>query len=342
MRVHYVEDNDTDAELYSRMIRGEGGMEIFVSPRLEDFEKSGNREQTDFIMLDVRRPDAVSVEDDIRRIRAFTDAPIVLVTSDGSDSIRTEGFQGGVDAILDKGDLSPQLLRQIAKNSTIRHRIKRTHAFQALEEESRLPSEAMKVSLNSLSSTFGYIETSLHTLFETLEDTGRQKSAEYVSHLVETVQAIRAYSQDDLSKATRTPVHELMIETARRVSKEARSRGVDLVLETENSWFTQMGSQPLAALGMNHLIGGLLRACDRGDRIAVRTERDENGTALNLFLSRVVLDSVDALYDLERANPAMGFDARASVQLGLTLLSVSRHQVDVHIHRKNLFIKILI
>jgi FOG: CheY-like receiver len=344
MRIHYVEDNDNDAELFSRMVREENGVEILVSSRLEDFEKSGSREQTDFVMLDVYRPDAVSIEDDIRRIRAFTDAPIVLVTSDGSDSVRRQAFEGGAEAVLDKGDMNPKLIRQIARNSTLRHKItteiRLEDAMPVIEP--RVSSEDMKSNLSSLQSAFSYIEYSLQTLFEAMQDAGRENSAEYIRHLVDTVKAIRAYSQDDLSQATRTPIHELMMGTAQHVSQDARQRGIDLIFEAESSWFTQMGSRPLAALGLNHLIGGLLRACSKGDRVSVRSERDDNGIALNIFLSRVVLNSVDALFNMDAANPTMGFDAKASVQLGLTLLSVPKEQVDVHVHRNNLFIKIKI
>ncbi len=345
MRIHYVEDNDNDAELFSRMVREEKGVEILVSTRLEDFEKSGSREQTDFILLDVFRPDSISIQDDIRRIRAFTDAPIVLVTSDGSDKVRREAFAGGAEAVLDKSDINPNVIRQIARNSTLRHKVK---SEITLEDstlsilENKVNSDDMKSNLSALSGAFSYIEFSLQTLYETMEDAGRKNSANYIRHLVDTVKAIRAYAQDDLSKATRTPIHELMMGTAQHVSQDARNRGIDLIFEAESSWFTQMGSQPLAALGMNHLIGGLLRACSKGDRVSVRSERDENGIALNIFMSRAVVDSADALFNLEQANPAMGFDAKASVQLGLTLLSVPREQVDVHIHRNNLFIKIRI
>lgn len=344
MRIHYVEDNVNDAELYSRMIREDNGVEIIVSARLEDFEKSGTRDQTDFVLLDIFRPDAISIQDDIDRIRAFTDAPIVLVTSDGSDSVRQQAFAGGAEAVLDKIDLNPNLLRQIAINSTTRHRIRTANSAPVPDpediEEPKATSDAVKVSLAALTSTFSYLEFSLQTLFEAMQDTGRENTASYVRHLIDTVQALSTYAKDDLSQTTRAPVHELMMEAAQRVSSDARSRGVDLVIETENSWFTQMGSAPLASLGFYHLIGGLIRACIKGDRVSVRTERDENGIAVNLFLSRAVVESVDALFNLEQASPTMGFDAKASIQLGLTLLSVLKEQADVHIHRNNLFIKI--
>ena len=341
MRIHYVEDNAKDARIISDMVRSDVDVELCVSERLEDFVSSQSRDNTDFIMLDVRRPDAVSIQDDIRKIRAFTDAPIVLVTSDGSEIVRREAFAGGADAVLDKGELNHNLLRQIALNSTLRHKVKTENSLPVIAEP-RATSASMKASLESLSGTFSYIEFSLQTLHETVSDAGRSATADYVGHLLETVKAIRAYAQDDLSQATRTPVHELLLETAQRVSRNARAEGVDLVMETETSWFTQIGSGPLAALGMHHLIGGLLRACSRGDRVSVRCERDENGIALNLFLSRVLFETSDELFDLAKSKPSIGFDAKASIQLGLTLLSVPKEQVDVHVHRNSLFIKVRI
>lgn len=336
MRIHYVEDNARDAKIMSELVRSEVDIQLDVSERIEDFASSSFGSSTDFILLDVRRPDAISIEDDINRIRTFTDAPIVFVTSKGADDVRREAFQGGAEAVIDKTDLNTNLLRQIAVNSTLRHRVKTELP------EGRVSSRSMKASIESLSGPFAYIELSLQTLHETMHDTGRMATAEYVSHLLETVRAIRAYSQDDLTQATRTPIHELLLDTAERVSQAARARGVDLIMETETSWFTQIGSRPLASLGLQHLLAGLLRACQKGDRMSVRSERDENGIALSLFVSRAIFESKDVLFDLTRAAPGLGLDAKASLQLGLTLLSVPREQVDVHLHKGNLFIKIRI
>ncbi|MAK62577.1 MAG: hypothetical protein CMK09_16525 [Ponticaulis sp.] len=336
MRIHYVEDNERDAAMLTNMVGTDGDIQLNISERMEDFLKSSKNDKTDFVLLDVRRPDAVSIEDDIRRVRSYTDAPIVFVTSGNAEGVRREAFVGGAEAVIDKGDLNKNLLRQLFLNSSIRHRMN-----QEVPED-RIQSREMKTSIETLTGPFAYVELSLQTLLEVMEDAGRTNTAEYVAHLLETVKAIRAYSQDDLSKSTRTPIHELLIETAERMSRTAKKRGVDLILETEASWFTQMGSQPLASLGIQHMIAGLLRACEKGDRMAVRSERDENGIALNIFVSRDIIPSKDALFDLTQAGPHLGPDSKASIQLALTVLAISPEQADVHIHKGNLFIKLLI
>ncbi|MAP95176.1 MAG: hypothetical protein CMK07_09530 [Ponticaulis sp.] len=336
MRIHYVEDNATDAALLTTMVGKEGDIDLSISQRIEDFEASQEQGRTDFVLLDVCRPDAVSIEDDIRRIRAFTDAPIVFVTGGGSDQFRLEAFASGAEAVIDKDDLNPNLLRQLILNSTYRHRV------MSEFPEGTLSSREMKSSIEALSGPFAYVEMSLQTLLETMEDAGRHNTADYVRHLLETVRTIRTYSQDDFSKTSRTPIHELLLDTAKIVSQTARRRGVDLVMETETTWFSQIGSTPLASLGIQHLISGLLRACQKGDRISVRSERDEFGIALNIFVSRDVIASKDILFNLIDAGPSLGLDSKASIQLGLTVLGVTREQTDVHVHKGNLFIRILI
>lgn len=336
MRIHYVEDSDIDAAVLTGMVGSDSDIQLNVSRKLDDFAQSSKESQTDFVLLDVRRPDAVSIEDDIARVRSFTDAPIVFVTSGNAEGLRRQAFVSGAEGVIDKGDLNPNLLRQLFLNSSIRHRM------QTEIPEDRLASREMKTSIETLQGPFTYIELSLQTLLEAMEDSGRSNTADYVAHLLETVRAIRAYSQDDLSKATRTPIHELLVDTAERVSRTARRRGVDLILETEASWFTQMGSEPLASIGIQHLIAGLLRGCEKGDRMAVRSERDENGIALNIFVSRALITSKEMLFNLGSADPALGLDSKASLQLGLTVLAVTPEQVDVHVHKGNLFIKVLI
>ena len=336
MRIHYVEDNERDAKALSEMIGLDGGIQLAISERIDDFASLSGAAPTDFVLLDVRRPDAVSIKDDITRVRRLTDAPIVFVTGDNAETLRNEAMSGGAEAVIDKSDLNKNLLRQLMLNATHRHRL----ASKVSEE--KLSSKEIKASIDAMAGPFTYIELSLQTLLETMEDSGRTASADYVSHMLDTVRAIRAYSQDDLSKATRTPIHELLVETAERVSRTAKNRKIDLVMETETSWFTQVGSQPLASLGVQHLIAGLMRACEPGDRMSVRGERDEDGIALSIFMSRAVLSSANELFDLTKASPSLGLDSKASIQLALTLLSLTREQVDVHVHKGNLFVKVRI
>lgn len=336
MRIHYVEDNLRDAEALTDMVGADSDIQLNISEKISDFFSASQEGETDFVLLDVRRPDAISIEDDIRRVRSFTSAPIIFVTSDNAADMRQEAFSSGADAVIDKGDLNPNLLRQLYLNSSIRHQMKTEIP------EGRLSSREIKTSIEALVGPFSYLEMSLQTLLETMEDAGRSTTADYVSHLLETVRAIRTYSQDDFSKSTRTPIHELLVDTAERVSRTAQSRGVDLIMETETSWFTQIGSRPLASLGIQHLIAGLLRACQSGDRMAVRSERDENGIALNIFVSRAIITSKEMLFNLNAAAPTLGLDSKASLQLGLTLLGVTSAQADVHVHKGNLFIKVLV
>lgn len=336
MRIHYVEDNELDAKILTEMVGSESDIQLNVSERIEDFQRLSKSGSTDFVLLDVRRPDAVSIEDDIKRVREFSDAPIVFVTSDNAENMREEAVFSGAEGVIDKTDLSSKLLKQILANSKWRRKI------AAPDIEGKLKSREIKSSVESLKGPFAYIELSLQTLLETMEDSGRANTAEYVSHLLETVRAIRAYSEDDLSQSTRTPIHELLVDTAERVSRTAKTRQVDLVFETETSWFTQIGSRPLATLGIQHLVAGILRACEKGDRVSIRSERHEDGIALNIFVSRAIISSRDALFDLTKAAPSLGLDSKASLQLGLTLLSVPKEQVDVHVHNHNLFIKLVV
>lgn len=340
MKIHYIEDNAQDAALFSRMIRERGDVELTVSPRVDEFENSGDGSRTEFILLDVHRPDSVSLEDDIARIRKFSNAPIMVLTSDQSDGLRQEAMEGGAVGLVDKNSVDANVLQQFALNFALRHQLSHTGDIAGSNDEPALKSEEIKAPLASLVGTFSYLESSLQLLHEAMEDSGRENSADYVKHLIETVGALHAYARDDLTKSTRAPIHELLVDTANRISKEAMSRKIDLVMKTENSWFTQIGSKPLAALGLNHLIDGLMRSCQAGDRISLRSEREENGISLNLFLSRAIVSNAEELFNLEHATPSMGFDAKASVQLGLTLLTVTQEQVDVHTHRNNLFIKI--
>ncbi|HBH89578.1 response regulator [Ponticaulis sp.] len=336
MRIHYVEDNALDAKILTEMVGEERDIQLNISERIEDFQRLSQLGPADFVLLDVRRPDAISIEDDIKRVREFTDAPIVFVTSDDAENMRQEAVSSGAEAVIDKIDLSSKLLKQILANSKWRRKAPDQPA------EGKVSSRDIKRSVESLRGPFSYIELSLQTLLETMEDSGRSSTADYVAHLLETVRAIRAYSEDDLSQATRTPIHELLLETAERVSSTAQSKQVNLVFETETSWFTQIGSRPLATLGIQHLVAGILRACEKGDRVSIRSERHEDGIALNIFVSRAVIPSKEALFDLTKAAPSLGLDSKASLQLGLTLLSVPPEQVDVHVHNGNLFLKLIV
>lgn len=343
MRIHYVEDNPKDAELLSRMVEDDKAIQLTVSAKINDFVDQRLQDVTDFVLLDIRRPDAVSIKDDIARIRKFTNAPIVFVTSDSSDGVRQEAFESGAEAVLDKNELNSNLLRQVAINSMQKHIFRPNSNQQETEaNKRRRRNELEQSSLAHLKEPFAYVEMSLQTLYDAMVDSGRDTTANYVSHLLETMKAIRTYAEDDLTVSTRTAIHDLLVESAERVSRTAKARLVDLVIEAETSWFTQMGSKPLAGLGVQHLIDGLLRGLNAGDRMSVRSERDNDGIALNIFLNRPIIKSSIELFDLSKASPTLGSDAKASLQLGLMLLGVTADQVEFEQVNGHIFLKLFV
>lgn len=323
MFIHYIEDDEIDILILKRIASSEPSIDLTVSDNVDGLAERIESHPVDIVLLDVHRPDSVSIEDDLARIRKISAAPVVLLTGAPTEELRVPAIRSGASAVVDKGAISKELLVQILANANAEYAARNALFDDEPEEDGDLSPEYRRLAL-----PLKYVEAGLETLRDVIRGTSMAASAGFVSHLLETVRAVDAYATSDLSTATRTPVHQLLVRYQRHIEDLARSKGVELTMNMKPAWYFQVGSEPMARLGVQHLLEGVMRLCARPDTVEVDVEADESSAELKIFVSRPLAPNASMFFGGDGFD-ALELGARSSLQLGVLLLSLRPQQIEV-------------
>lgn len=335
MRLLYIEDSDIDAENLSRIAKRDGHMQVTHSASFVELDDEADYDNPDGILIDVMRPEALSVEDDVVQARRFSQAPIVFVTGGDSQQIRRRALQAGAEAVLDKSTLSADMLRQAYANASARGLSEPIIRREVVEAE---PEDSLNFNMQNLVAPLDYIEEGLMTLVEGLRDAGKGVSAEFADHLFSSVRAMKLFAKSDLGVQTLVSLDEVLsdLEHERvlvRASNQnwdvARVGDVALSVDVPREQYWQIGPSEMAALGFRHLLQGLLKLARPSDKLALRVERDGCGPNLILYLSRQLIDDVDVFFNQPSHRLDMPGDALASLHLAALLLVLRRQQIEI-------------
>lgn len=322
MIVQLIEDDTIYTEFVRQMFAATGDVTIESCVRLDDLIESNYKNSIDLLLVDIRRPDSVSIEDDFLRLRKITQAPIVFITQGDTAGIRNETLDLGAEAVIDKSDLSEGLVRQLILNVKARAggRIRQNVEDSPVER-----------SFTALKAPLAYLESGLNTLGDVMRETGKVGSSQFVEHMCETIQAIKQYTEDDLSTQSGGALHIHIQQSFLRIQELAETRKINLKVDWEEAGFRHIGSDALVQLGVQHLLEGVLRCCTAKDGIWMQGEKaSETGSSvLRVHMSRRVLPSSEILFPGSQSNAGVGLDALSSMQLGGLLLMLTPKQVEL-------------
>ena len=325
MLVHYVEDDENDAQYIRAIAQESGEIDITTSPTIEGIKSRIESHPVDCIMLDVNRPDSVSIDNDIQLVRRYTRAPIVFITGMEAEELRFPAALAGADAVIEKMSLNSSVLKQVFHNANARYFAKIQSPVFEKTPDNVLPN----FNLKQLDVPLEYLETSLMALIEVLTDSRKTVSVGYVSHMFETVKAIREYSNSNLRDTSRVLLGDILARVENHAKDLALSREVSFAMESEYSIYSQIGSSILASIGLRHLFEGLVRCCSKGDKIWVTSEKNAEQSAIKIYLSRRVLDSSDVFWKSLTKSSTVGTDALSSLHLAAMLLNLRQQQISL-------------
>ncbi len=106
MIVHYLEDNLDWSFYLHHSVAAHRGLALTTSENLEETKTYLARHDVDLVLVDIRRPDSLSLKDDIDQIRRFTSKPILFITQQGSSLTSQIAKKHGALGVLDKSDLT--------------------------------------------------------------------------------------------------------------------------------------------------------------------------------------------------------------------------------------------
>ena len=106
MIVHYLEDNLDWCFYLHHSVATHRGLALTTSENMEEAKTYLARNEVDLVLVDIRRPDALSLKDDIDQLRRFTSKPILFITQAGGDLTSQIAKKHGAIGVLDKTDLT--------------------------------------------------------------------------------------------------------------------------------------------------------------------------------------------------------------------------------------------
>ncbi|WP_306250604.1 response regulator [Parvularcula sp. IMCC14364] len=324
MHIHYIEDDELDASVLKRAAKTNDTLDVTVSKSLEDLSETLAARPADCILLDVLRPESVSIEDDIARVRQYTDAPIVFITGGNAGELRLHATRVGADAVIDKEDISPAVLKQIFYNISARHQAtpQPVETAAAKGTETPEPGKAPAVSLN-------YLTDGLSVLHEIMKDNGHNRTADFVQELLETSEAIRAYLTSDLSGTAEIALHTILRRMQSRARDIARNKKIRFSMECDNTWYAQAGDETLARLGFQHFVEGALRACPADSQLLFFAACHGEGVKLMLYFDRQILPDASIFFSDATPAGSIGQESHSSLRLGAAILGLKPENVQI-------------
>lgn len=304
-------------------------VDLRISTSIKEFSQTDLPLEPSIVLIDVERPDAVSLEDDFLKLKQLVSAPIVFITYGDTNFIRKKAINIGAEAVIDKSDLSLGLVRQLILHAVAKPPEEKSSGF--IETDSENEKFLVERNFQALRAPLTYLESGLGTLSDVMRETGKPGSREFVDHLRETIQAIRQYSEDDLSSQAGGSLDLLIQQSLVRIRQLAESRNINLKVDWEAAGFQRIGSDALARLGVQHLLEGVLRCCSSKDGVWMQGEKAEQtgSSVIKVHMSRRVLPSKDMLFPDAKPSPLVGLDALSSMQLGALLLMLTPKQVEL-------------
>ena len=94
---------DDEAQILTALVRGLSrvGHDVTVARNAEDGLAATAAASPDLVLLDLRLPDLDGIEV-VRRLRSWTQVPILLLSGDGSDRAKVAALDAGADDFIDK------------------------------------------------------------------------------------------------------------------------------------------------------------------------------------------------------------------------------------------------
>ncbi|MEM9706051.1 MAG: response regulator [Pseudomonadota bacterium] len=254
MLIHYVEDNQIDAKLMLTMADVDNEIDVTVCRTLEDMQSDQASGPNDYVLLDVYRPDSVSVEDDIARVRAMSSAPIAFITGGEVEDLRVRAIQAGAEGVLNKDVVTSAVLKQVFQNAVARRQAEHVHAAQRIAEERRLW---------SLQAPLDYLDKGLAILADSISRRPSDPDlGVLIKHFGETTNVVKQAVARGLNDAA--PIDTLTERMEHYLDGLAASKRIEVSVGDAWQRMSDVHDEPLTRLGFLHLLEGLLLAAPTG------------------------------------------------------------------------------
>jgi DNA-binding NarL/FixJ family response regulator len=323
MHIRYVQDTKADGIAVRKIFEHDKDVQISCCARNEEFCAAPANLPIDVLLIEMRRRGAASPEEDVKRARQCTTAPIVILTGADTPEIHERAMRAGADAVMSKEAVSAELICKVAEDARSRAR----PAASASKEKSLfdLPAPRNPV-LAQLDAPLAFLEQELERLLHGGEGDDRRAAAPM------TLLAIARYARQLGAREVRRSVEcdaaDILAAMREGLFEAAAELGAPLLLDVKApAKFLLVGSALDAKLGLEAIVLGLLYRCAPGGRLRVTVECDGDETRLRAKGDLPLIADPAAFFPDASAVSA-DFGA-AALQSGAALLGLRREQCVV-------------
>ncbi len=328
MHIHYVEDSKLDARALRQVLAKESDILLDVSEKLDDVGAAPSSVPIDVLLIDVVRPDSVSLETDISSARRFTQAPILFLTGLDPAAMRQRALAAGADAVLRKGNISGDMLRQFVENARARASLR---DLRSASEEVDEPDVAL-LPVMAMDGPLAFVEHGLTRLLQRSGQTAWAGEMDGLQRYVETLRHVRRLGARDLLQRSDCDASTLVQGLESQLRAQAKQSGVKISFGyEENAWFTALGHAQDARAGIEALMQGLLGACDRQDRLHIEVHKQGDSACIEIACNRQILRGKQVFFDTWQSlrQDDVSQQASAYLQCAVAFLMLRAEQIHI-------------
>ena len=327
MQVRYVQDARKRSVDLKKLLGCEAGVNLGVCKRFEELG-SASGAPLDVLLIDASRSD-IALEDDIRTARQYTDAPIVFLTGGENGQIRARGLKAGAEAVLSRESITSTLIREVVERAATRRRAVATKARVGAKAETAGSKACEDAPNAALRAALAYVEQGLARLDLQAGAGPEATVAPPAADLLTIMGYARRLAGRDPSSSRECDGAALLSLLQDDLIDAAAEAGVALLVEASPpAKFFVVGASDDARFGLEAVVIGLLRACEKGSRLRIELRAEGEETRLRATADALSVESPCAFFapDGEEAE----FDyATSSLRCGAALLGLRPEQIDL-------------
>ena len=332
MHIHYVEDSKLDAHALRHVLAHESDILLDVSEKLDDVGAARAAGPIDVLLIDIVRPDSISLETDVSSARRFTQAPILFLTGLDPAALRERAIKAGADAVLRKGNLSGDMLRQFAENARARSCLRLAPIDPGELDELDEPEIAL-LPVIAMDGPLASVERGLVSLWERGAGSSWAGELDGLHGHIETLRLVRRLGARDLRQRADCDAARVVQGLEARMRAQAKRDGIHISFAyEENAWFASLGQAQDAHAGIEALMQGLLGACTRFDRLHIEVHKHGDSASIEASCNRQILSGKSVFFgDAPNVRQAdAGDQAGAYLQCAVALLMLRAEQIRIH------------
>lgn len=279
--------------------------------------------------------------------------PMVLLSNKSVPGSEQINLKAGAVDILEKGELSPALLRRVIRYARFNHDTTRRlivneqryrelaeNASQASGEKSKFLANMSHELRTPLNAILGFSEVIQHEMFGALEGSGAEKYREYIDHINSSGAHLLSLINDllDLSKIeagkfdicpTAILIADIVRDVSRMTTPQAESAGVELVVEIANDGTETFADGRLLTQAVLNIVANAVKFSPRGGKVTLNVGIEGQNFVVSVADEGCGISASELSQILEPFHQAGDIETRSERGTGLGL-PLARSIVELH------------